>query len=220
LALLDAAVEGEIHRLVAGDIDELELRNERDPASARGLLFVNRFPCDRATMETLLTHNNQNAIYEAYEDYERTFRGDREAWRAGGIDVLDWTGTIEAKIPLVGTYVYDFITEVRRLPIPDTHPSAGEVALLIRSYMVAPAVWDREGPAMDQDYQVEVFLPFEGDIIHIYGFWRDMDLGTLGTMDSEGVARITFDQLIKWDRTTAQTCLDGVPAEEPPAEDP
>jgi hypothetical protein len=216
-ALVGTPLEGEIRRLTADELAGLEVASRSgglpDPSRARGLLFLNRFPCDPATFETLLTHADQNAIYEAYDAYARSFEGDREVWRAGDADRLDWTGEITASIPLVGSYTYGFRTSLRRFVVPETYPTAGEFGWITRNEMPEPAVWDREERAMPQDYQLEVFVPFEDDLLHIYAFWREMDLGPVGTTESEAVARITFDQLAKWDRTTARVCAEGPPPE-------
>jgi hypothetical protein len=216
-SLKDAPLEGEIRRLTSEELSGLEVASRvggpPDPGRARGLLFLNRFPCAPEVFETLLTHADQNAIYEAYDAYSRSFEGDRDAWRAAASDRLDWTGEITASIPLVGSYTYAFRTELRRFTVPETYPTAGESAWVTRNEMPEPAVWDRDERAMPQDYQLEIFVPFEDDLLHVYAFWREMDLGPVGTTESEAVARITFDQLAKWDRTTARVCEEGPPPE-------
>ena len=181
-----------------------------DPSRARGLLYVGRFPCDEAALVDILTYPDQNAIYDVYDAYSRAFRGERDPFRTGDVDLLEWDGHIETSIPLVGSYVYDFVSGVERVVVPETHASAGQNAYLARTFMISPAVWNGPNKAMPQDYQMEFYVPTpDGDYLHVYGFWREMDLGALGTMDTEGVARITLDQIMAWDRKTAAACEDG-----------
>lgn len=215
--LLEAPLEGELSRLSPEEAFVVDIEEREgalpDPSLARGLLFLNRFACDADAFETLLTHADQNVIYDTYDGYTRTFTGDRDAWRSGATDTLDWTGEIIASIPAIGQYTYGFVTELRRFTVPEPHPSAGATAWVTRNFMPSPAVWKDEDKSMPQDYQLEVFFPWEGEILHVYGFWREMNLGGSLTMESEFVARITLDQLRKWDATTARVCDEGVPPE-------
>ena len=81
--------------------------------------------------------------------------------------------------------------------------------------MVAPATWDGEGPSFPQDYQVEAWVPYGDDIVHVYGVWREMDLGWMGDMNDTIVARTTINQMAKWDERAEELCAEGTPATSP-----
>ncbi|HMV68604.1 MAG TPA: hypothetical protein PKA64_17265, partial [Myxococcota bacterium] len=183
-----------------------------DPAKARGLSVTTRYTCAMDQLAAILVFPDQNAIYDSYDAYSRTFDAPTDRFLAGDEARAGWVGEITATIPLgVGTYSYPFRTELRRLPLPEDHPSSGE-AIVARTFMTDAAVWEKDGRSFPQDYQIEVYWPVGADIVHLYGFWREMDFGaSVGTMEDDLPARITVQQVIVWDDKTEKACADGLP---------
>ncbi len=184
---------------------------DRDPRDAAGVFLVNRFACDLDTLAAVLTYPDQDAIYEGvYDDYARTFHGDRDAFLAGG-DRLGWTLTYTSS-SLVGTYTASAEALIRRVPDLDEVLTPWGPVLFARTYMPEPAVFTNEGKSMPQDYQLEVYWERDrGEILHVYALWRQASFGAGLTSDDEGVQRILLNNLADWDRTTEATCAEGLP---------
>lgn len=178
-------------------------------AAAIPLFTLSRYRCDLAHHEDVLVYHDQNELYDVYDGYSRTYIDDAAAYLAGDLARAEWRGTIDATIPTLGSYGYGFRSGIRRVELED-----GE-ALVTRTFMESPAVWDNETPTFPQDYQIEAFVPVGEDIVHLYGVWREMDLGWMGDMNDTVVARTTINQMFKWDENTEVLCADGVPATSP-----
>lgn len=183
-----------------------------DPVLASPMLFYNRFPCTPERMLEILVEPDQNGLYATYDDYERRFDDGHDEFVSGSRDTSGWEGTIEATIPVPSkaTYIYGFRAEILRMTVPDGHPSAGQTAYVVRNWMPSPASWDNENRSFSQDYQLEIYVPWEGDILHVYGMWREMWVGDLlgQRLDMTNAAFIQTmrGQLVKWDKTTAEHC--------------
>lgn len=212
-ALLKAYEEGTPTRLTVEEqaLVPLEHSPLPDPALARGLSVTTRYTCDMGVLAEILVFEDQNAIYDTYDAYSREFDAPTDGFVAGEDARAGWNGDITSTIPLgVGTYSYPFRTELRWVPLPEEHPSAGE-AIIARTFMRDAAVWDREARSFPQDYQIEIYWPVDGDVVHLYGFWREMDMGSVGTMEDNGPAQITVGQVNVWDKKTEKACADGGP---------
>ena len=94
---------------------------------------------------------------------------------------------------------------------PVDFPEAGD-AILARTFMVAPAAWSKENGGFPQDYQIEVYYPSQGAVVHFTGIWREMNVSPELTMEGDIVIRTTVSQMIKWDDTTEKVCAEGLPA--------
>lgn len=187
----------------------------RPIADAVPLYTLSRYACDLLHQEQIQIYHDQNELFDVYDDYRRDYVTDIDAYDAGDDVSASWTGEIVATIPTLPTYTYTFHTDLRRLVLPDDHPSAGAPALVSRTYMVAPATWDAEGPRFEQDYQIEAWFPHDGDVVHVYGVWRQMELGWMGDMTDTVVARTTINQMNKWDKRVVELCEEGEPASSP-----
>lgn len=205
---------GEVSRLDEADIADLEFDVvPDDPGAARGFSFLNAYDCDQRLLLEIVTYKEQNDILDQYDTYERVFRGGdeaREAFLDGDTDRLVWDGTLSASNIAYGSYEYDFISEMRTL-----RDGGGEAAgWLVRNWMPRPARLDNENKSLTQDYQFEAFVPAgDGAFIHFYPYWREMDLGSLGTMESDVVAQTTFYFVEQFDRKVAKACEDGLPTD-------
>lgn len=213
-AIAKSPEKGEISRLEAEDVADLEFVGDppSDPGAARGLSWLHAYDCDLDTLEALLTHPDQNGIYGSYDTYLRTFRDGgldaRQAFLDGARDRLVWDGELSASNIAYGAYEYTFISELRRLRDDD-----GEAAgWLVRNWMVEPAQLDNPNKSITQDYQFEAYIPADdGTVIHFYPFWREMDLGSLGTMESDTVAQTTYFFMEDFDSKAEKACRNGLP---------
>lgn len=213
-ALLEKHEEGTPTRLTVEEQALVPLRHEvlPDPADARGLSATIRYTCAMDMLAEILVFPDQNAIYDSYDAYERRFDAPTDGFVDGSEAGAGWEGTITTTIPLgVGTYTYDFRTELRRLELPEDHPSDG-FAIVARTFMLNEAVWEKEDRSFRQDYQIEMYWPVGDDVVHLYGFWREMDFGdAVGTMEDNLPAQITMQQVVVWDDKTEKACADGLP---------
>lgn len=184
-----------------------------DVSLATGLHLIGEVPCTEGPLLDVMLYPDQGEIYGNYAGYFREYDDDPEAFRRGEVDRLSWSGEIQAFIPFpVGaTYTYFFIAQVRRVAL-----DSGESAYLTRTWMPTPAAWDKDGPAFEQDYQLEVFMPIpdRDAMLHVYPIWRVMRAAGFD-MEVSGMQVVTLDQMAKWDRRTGELCTKGLhPAEE------
>ena len=77
--------------------------------------------------------------------------------------------------------------------------------------MTQPAAFDEGSKkSMDQDYQIEAFWERSpGELVHVYGMWRQGDYGAGYTTDSEGVQRLILNGMSSWDDDTERLCAEG-----------
>lgn len=186
---------------------------DRDPRDAKGVYLNKRFACDRPDLEAILVHADQAAIYTGvYDAYSRDFEGDPQQFLDGGVDELNWTLEYTASI-LGSTYVARSTARLIRLPDLGPEASPWGPVVIARTYMPHPATFETENKSMDQDYQLELYWERDpGEIVHVYGLWRQADFGSGFTSDDTAVQRILLNNLADWDDTTEETCATGIPA--------
>lgn len=195
---------GELTALTAADIAHVEVPEGTDPASTRGMVMVNPVACTLAQLEPVLYHLEQDALYEGvYSDYARTYTLPLADFTSGASPFIAWEATMGAA--LLGTaYTETIHGGLRRV-------EGGERGLLLaRAHMPTPAVWEDPDWSFPQDYQIELYWErAPGELLHLYGIWRYMDLGGL-TTDNDGVVITTLNNLVDWDARTAELCAEGI----------
>jgi hypothetical protein len=223
-ALEDKATDGTQSRLVDEDLDRVDLFApdddegtwaRPDAASARPLFLLNVFQCTRAQLEPLLYALDQQSQYGSYDDYSRTYTSDIDAF-VGGAPTITWTADASASNIATGSYSQVLHGGLRRVPMRAFDADDAQAGLfddshflLARTWIPFPADTERDNVSFDQDYQLEAYLPLtEGRMLHLYGVWRQMDLGGLGDMENDSVARITLNGLLDWDKTTEALCAE------------
>lgn len=182
-----------------------------DPALARGLFVVTTFTCGMEALRSILQDLDQNAIYDSYDSYERRYTSDLGAWDDGAVDTLRWEVDASASNIATGSYTELLLGGLRRVPlgVAESTRLVGDHALLARTHIPYPADAERDNVSFNQDYQIEAYLPLADDeVLHFYGIWREMDLGSLGTMEGDGVARITLNNMASWDDKTEAACTE------------
>lgn len=195
---LDSLITGDLSDLVP---DQTYGFNEGDPAQSRGLVIARTFPCTLEALAPILYALDQDAQYpDVYTDYRRTYTSDVGAFADGRSPTLSWEVTASATL-LGVAYTEDLLGGLHQVDA-----DAGGPGLMARTWLPGPADFDADGWTWTQDFQIELWLePTPGTLWHVYGLWRDMDLGGLG-MDNDGVASTTLDAMTDWDDQTALLC--------------
>jgi hypothetical protein len=213
-ALLDGPAQGSQSRLTAADQalvplgpppDDAGAWSLPDIARARPLYVVTRFSCGLDRLQSVLADPDQDAIYDSYDAYSREFTSSDADYLQGASDTLTWEVTATASNIATGAYTELLLGGLRRVRRP-----SGD-AILARTHIPYPAATERENVSFVQDYQIEAYVsvdPTDTEILHVYGIWREMDLGGLGDMESNGVAQITLDNMASWDDKTEAACAD------------
>jgi hypothetical protein len=203
---LEDTLDGGTESLTTEEVALAGLDREVDPSEAVGLYIADPFPCDLDTAEAILISTEQDVLYDVFDDYERHYTTDLDAYLERQSATLLWEVTYTTSIPLAGPYTAELDAGVRRIedsPLGDF--------LLTRSVLVEPAEFDDPGPVFDQDYRIELYYaPRSGTVIHVEALWRNMHAGLANT-DSEAVQRFILNSLEDWDDQTAQWCEDGLP---------
>ncbi|MBW1881289.1 MAG: hypothetical protein JRJ84_23285 [Deltaproteobacteria bacterium] len=203
---LEDTLDGSTAPLTDEEVALAGLDREVDPTETAGLFIVDPFPCDVDTAEAILISTEQDVLYDVFDDYERTYTTDLDAYLERETSTLLWEVTYTTTIPMAGPYTADLAGGVRRIP----HRTLGDF-LLIRSVLVEPAEFEHQDPVFDQDYRIELFYgPRDGTVIHVEALWRNMHAGLANT-DSAAVQRFILNSLEDWDDQTAHWCENGLP---------
>ncbi|MCB9742908.1 MAG: hypothetical protein H6741_05355 [Alphaproteobacteria bacterium] len=213
VAQLDLALDGdsleeltgELTRLGPEDLAHLELPADTDPAEARGWFLAYSYPCTLSELQPILYHLAQDELYEGvYDHYNRDYIGDIEAYKAQESTTIGWQAELGATL-LNKSYTERLFGGLRYVD------DAERPALLGRVWIPEPASFEDPDWAFDQDYQVEAWYErAPGEIVHLYGIWRHMALGSLDT-ESDGLVNTTLNNMAAWDDETAELCAAGRP---------
>ncbi len=188
--------EGEQSRLVEDEVAHIAWGAESDTELARGMYIANTFSCDLSRLEEILIARDQSVQYEdVYERYDREYTSDLEDFQSGVSSSVAWD------VELEGEYVGTAYTErlhggVRRV----------EGALIARTWISEPVAFE-EGSDWwwPTDVQIEVFAQQDTEIVHLYGIWRELDIGSLSTED-DGLVNLTRGGMRDWDDRTEELC--------------
>jgi hypothetical protein len=188
--------EGEQSRLVEEEVAHVDWGADSHVGLARGMYIANTFSCDLEVLQEILIAQDQQAQYEGvYDRYDRSYTSDLDAFTAGAAGALSWD------VELEGEYVGTAYTErlhggVRRV----------EGALIARTWIAEPVEFE-EGSDWwwPTDVQIEVFVQEDLEIVHLYGIWRELDIGSLSTED-DGLVNLTRGGMRDWDDRTEELC--------------
>jgi hypothetical protein len=197
-------LEGLVTHLSEEEVSSLG--REVDPSLATGLFIADRITCTMPRFEEVVTYEHQDELYTGvYDAYEREMLGSRSDFLTGREQRLGWD--LEYQTSVLGAgYTVNSQTLVRRVAEVETPEGP---ATILRAHMLSPAVFDNpdSNSFLDQDYHLEVYWPFDGDILHVYALWKDTRL--LGFEDEgESTQRIILNNLADWDEGTSQICQD------------
>lgn len=173
-------------------------------SESTGFYLVNAFDCSMEQLEPVLIARDQDAQYlDFYDRYERTYTTDDDAYLARAAPELLWDIDLTASI-LGATYTEQLSGGVRYV-----RESGEEPAVMVqRTWLVEPAVFEEgSNKAFVQDYQIEVYAEVSpGRMLHAYGLWRETELGTGLTDESDLVINTTLNNLEDWDERTSELC--------------
>lgn len=206
LLVAEDAKVGALATLEASDLENFAFDDGRDPTAAPGFFLASRFSCDFDVLADVITHPNQGAVHTGvYDSYARDYERSREDWLSADFGTLSWRVEYEAT-PTATQYRARTRSAVRRFDVDG--PYEGNPTIIQRTYLAEPAafVGAPDNHVFDQDYQVEVFVQVAaGEILHLYGLWRHMQLGLVGIHDDVFVD-FQINGLIEWDLQTEAAC--------------
>jgi hypothetical protein len=204
-------MDGTLSPLSDGDMKVVELKGMK-PAKAQGLFIANVLQCNREQMLAVLTHKHQDELYDTYNSYERNFFSSRSDFLDKSADSLDWDVTYGAAI-LGADFTSFAFSGLRRINKIDNEASPFGDVYLARTWAPVPFEFqDNSNKTISQDYQIEVFYPrAPGEMVHVYGMWREADFGIGFSTDDEGVQRIALNNMAGWDTKTEENCLENRP---------
>lgn len=206
LLLAEDAKVGALETLEVSDLATYGLDDGRDPAQAPGFFLASRFSCDLDVLADVLTHPNQGGVHPGvYDSYERDYAVSREDWLAADFGRLSWRVDYEAT-PTATQYQAHTESAIRRF---DANGSLDGVRTLVqRTYLAEPATFagNPDNHIFDQDYQVDLFMQSaDGEVLHLFGLWRHMQLGLVGIHDDVFVD-FQINGLVEWDQQTEAAC--------------
>ncbi len=207
-ALADGPQDGSLSRLTDAETDLVGITGQ--PAEeAVGLYMVNLVDCDLDTLEPILWDQRQDQLYPGiYDDYQRTYTSSLDDYADRLSPTLTWDFWYVGSY-LGTSYEASPVGGIRHVPGNDDD---SDPVVLARTWMPDPAVFDGGNKSYEQDYQVEVYADAGGgQLLHLYGIWREADYGTGFTSENEGVQRLLLNALADWDERTEELCRDGLP---------
>ena len=189
--------DGELTRLAAEDVAHVE-HHSPDTDGARGWYIVYRYPCSLNRLEPILYELDQASQYEdaGYETYAREYTASLEEFTSGASQFVSWD--VELSGSYIGTsYDEHLVGGLRR---------SGDV-LLARTWIPEPVRFEEGSDwTWDQDWQIEAWVEDGDELVHIYGIWRELDVGL--TTESDGLVNTTMNGMRDWDDRTAELCAE------------
>lgn len=192
--------DGEITRLVADEIEHVATdpveTAEVDVSKARGWYVSTRYECTLDALEPILYELDQASQYPdaGYDSYTREYTTPLDDFTSGASETLSWDVVIEGAYLNTG-YTEHLLGGLRR---------SGDV-LMARTWIPEPVVFEEGSDwSWPQDYQIEVWIEDGSELVHLYGIWRELDVGI--TTENDGLVNTTMDGMRDWDDATAELC--------------
>jgi hypothetical protein len=202
---LEEPIKGSITDLSAEEVAVVEL--DVDPEPAAGLFFVNPVVCDLDHMEKITYWQDQDELYPDYSEYNREYTSSLDDYLARTTNTLTWETTYTASNILSGEYSSKVIGSMRRFEDTEFGP-----VLLIRAWIPEPAVFVKDGPVFDLDFQMEIYYEGrEGTLIHAYPIWRHLFIANGLSTDDAGFQATLLNELIDYDTSNEKFCEEGTP---------
>ena len=201
--------DGQLSDISQGEIDLVEMRDDANPDETTGLFLINSFQCTVGQYEQIAYALNQGALYDdAYDHYEREYTSDLDAYTGRETSHLTWISYIDAT--LVGaSYHEDVHGDLRYIPDLGDGDTPWGHFVVARYHMPEEAEFGNPDFFFTQDYQIEIFYEaVPGEVIHLYGLWRNMGFGEASTND-ESIQRLILNGLSDWDDRTEEICNSG-----------
>ena len=205
----DEVLDGTISALDAGQIAAVGIDGQA-AGDAQGVFLVNVFDCALPRLEELLLAKDQDVLYAGvYDRYTRTYTSSRDDFDARAVATMRWDVEYDATI-LGASYTAWMDGGLRAVPGQGKALSPWGEFIVQRTFMPRPAAFENDGKSLEQDYQIEVYIErAPGEILHVYGLWREADFGAGFTSEDEGVQTIMLNNMKGWDDDTAALCAGG-----------
>ncbi len=148
----------------------------------QGMVVASIIPCAVEEVVGVVIRTDQDVVQGGYDVYDREYTSADDALDNG--EMLGWETnyTISA---LGTTYEATILGQLRFLNEEQTHAIA-------RAHLPTPAVFTRGGRYFRQDYQLDLFAPTDdGQTIHIFAVWRDMNLGGFHSSSAAYIATVS-----------------------------
>ncbi len=199
-------LDGTISALDAGQVAAVGIEGQA-AADAQGVFLVNVFACGLSRLEELLLAKDQDVLYEGvYDRYSRTYTSSRAEYESREVTTMRWDVEYDATI-LGASYTAWMDGGLRAVPGQGEDASPWGEFIVQRTFMARPAAFENDGKSLEQDYQIEVYIERSpGEILHVYGLWREADFGAGFTSEDEGVQTIMLNNMKGWDDDTAALC--------------
>ncbi len=200
---LEDVIDGNVSRLSEEEAAMVPAV-DADPEAAAGIFMLNTFACTAEELEPILVYLEQDRIREGtYDDYERVYTSDFEAWDADATEWLTWDTSIAAEV-VFSSYTSELSADIRQIET-ELGP-----AYASRAWFTEPAEFDGNN-TWTQDFQLELFYErAPGEIVHLYAMWRELDVAGFSSENS-GVQRQVLNGLKDWDDETEAICAEGLP---------
>jgi hypothetical protein len=201
--------DGSLTDITQDELDLVGMRADAVPTENAGMYLVNSFQCTISQLEQIVYALNQGSLYDdAYDHYERSYTSDFDVYVARDEPHLTWLSNIDATL-MGASYHEDVWGDLRFVPDLGDADSPWGSFVVARYHMPEEASFSNADFFFTQDYQIEIFYePVAGEIIHLYGLWRNMGFGTAST-DDESIQRLILNGLADWDDRTEELCNSG-----------
>jgi hypothetical protein len=201
---LDEHSDGSITDLSREEVGELGPSGE-SPLRAAGIFMVNPIECSLREMGELVTARNQIELYGTYDELDRSWDNDVEAFRKGNTDRATWFDDFTVTI-LGATYAATTNGAGRWVPDLGKEDSPFGRALMTRRVMPQTAEFESGDNSYDQDFRAEVYYSRQpGVTIHVAAMWREVDVGGFD-QDHEGSQRLVLNGMKDWDDDSEKAC--------------
>ena len=183
---------------------------DRDATIARGLFIARDFKCDMPTLLDVLTTIEQGDLYpDGYDNYDRSYTSDLEAWNRGEEEFLRWDVTYSSSL-IGATYTADVDGLLRRVGGLEPSIAANEAGVVSRLTLMTPADFeDSTSKQLTLNFQLEFFYERDpGRIVHHYATWQHADMGAGITTDDAAVQSIILSSMASWDDRTEELCAE------------
>lgn len=203
---LEDPLEGTLSKLNEEEVAVVGV--DVDPSIAAGLFLINPVACDFDRIERNMWWQKQEELYPDYEAYKRTYTSDIDAYLDRSSDTITWNTTYTANSFL--TYDSTLSGSMRFIDAPES--TLGPI-LLARAWITEPAIFEKDGPVFDADFQMEIWYTVGDHVLHVYPLWRHLDLGLGDSLNTnnENFQGTLLAELVKYDEDTEKLCEENIP---------
>jgi hypothetical protein len=188
--------------------EELSLigKEDQDPNAMSGIFFANIVHCSLEDIEKAVYATNQDERHDGYEEYNREYTSDLNAYQSREVNRLTWQTNYT--VNYLNKPLSVEINGAIRHVTGSAESAEQESSILARGVLTDDAyLGDSETTGMFQDYQLEVYFPIsQNESVHFFTIWREMVIGAGLDFSTEGMQDFVLDGMIEWDLDTEEGC--------------